>query len=117
MLRPRTLGLAATLLALTCAAHGKQVQIAKEHFGASWPLIVDNGTLECRFALDRPDTPLVLFTHSTGTYALNGSARTIAGRSGWFPVDSIWKNNPARPGTKLSLAVLIDPALKLCGQR
>lgn len=110
----RIIGVALALAAIVAPAQSRQAKVSKEQFGPSWPLIVDNGTLECRRVTGRDEARAVIFTHSTGTYALNGTARTLAARNGWFPVDSIWKNNPAIPGTKLSLGALIEPALKFC---
>lgn len=105
------------LLVLACsAASGGELKVSKESFGTSWPLLVDSGTLSCVVDIET-GLSLVTFIHPTGTYALNGTAASRAKQRGWFPVNSIWRPNPAIPGTRVPISALIEPGLKLCNRR
>jgi len=105
--------LTAALLAVGFAAHGAELKVSKDSFGASWPLLVDSGTLSCTVD-PGTSSPMVTFIHPTGTYALNGGANTRAKQKGWFPLNSIWRPNPDIPGTRVDIHALIAPGLKLC---
>jgi hypothetical protein len=107
--------LAAALLLASTAIQAAELKISKESFGESWPLLVDGGTLSC--VVDAGSgVEMVTFIHPTGTYALNGSANSRAKQRGWFPVNTVWRPNPAVPGTRMDISVLIKPGLKLCSR-
>lgn len=105
--------LSAVLLAASSVACAAELKVTKESFGNSWPLLVDSGTLSCTTDVVS-GASMVTFIHSTGTYALNGSANTRAKQRGWLPVQSIWRPNPEVPGTRVDISALITPGLKLC---
>ena len=111
----KTAALASMLMACCLSAHGAELKVSKESFGASWPLLVDSGTLACTTDVGS-GLPMVTFIHATGTYALNGSANTRAKNKGWFPLNSIWRPNPDAPGTRVDISALITPGLKLCSR-
>lgn len=76
-----------------------------EDFGAAWPFTVDVVILR-RYNIAAGDAVVV---ESTGVkYALNGTALTM-----FPPVDPIWRDNPDLPGTKISIADLIQRGLTL----
>lgn len=112
----KTTTVLAGLLTLCClSAQSAELKVSKESFGASWPLLVDSGTLVCTTDMGS-GSPMVTFVHSTGTYALNGAANTRAKQKGWFPLNSIWRPNPDAPGTRVDISSLITPGLKLCSR-
>lgn len=73
----------------------------------AWPFTVDKGTLKCSGGL-------VTFAVGNKTYAVNGSAKTKGRAIGWVDVAEIWRNNPAIPGTKISISPVISQGLDLC---
>jgi hypothetical protein len=82
--------------------------VARADFGAEWPLTVESGTVACEGSGGGGSA-----TFSTGgqTYALNGLAK---GKNAGADIDPIWADNPAVPGLKKDISVLIDKALELC---
>lgn len=106
---------AAALLVVSTAIHAAELKVSKESFGGTWPLLVDSGTLSCVVDVGS-GAHLVTFVHPTGTYALNGAASSRAKQRGWFPINTIWRPNPAVPGTRMDISLLIKPGLKLCSR-
>lgn len=97
------------------AAAGPRQSVSEADLGAAWPLVVKSGTLACEILPEAPQLEMVTFTDPSGnTFALNGIAASRASKRGWFPVDSIWKNNPAIPGTKIPISSLIKRGAALC---
>lgn len=90
--------------------------VTAAEFGANWPFIVDRGTVACHPEPGLPNVQLVTFTDPAGnTYAVNGAASSRASKRGWFNVQSIWKANPAIPGTKIPITPIIQRGTALCG--
>ncbi len=79
-------------------------EISREEYGENWPFTVDSGRLECWRG------PAAVFVADGTVYQLNGVAKQM----GHAPIDPIWRDNPAIPGTKISLGPVIQRALKLC---
>lgn len=79
-------------------------EISREEYGEDWPFTVESGRLECWRG-----SAAVFVTDGT-VYQLNGVAKTM----GHAPINPIWRDNPAIPGTKISLGPMIQRALKLC---
>lgn len=79
-------------------------EISREEYGENWPFTVDSGRLECWRG------PAAVFVTDGTVYQLNGVAKQM----GHAPIDPIWRDNPAIPGTKISLGPVIQRALKLC---
>lgn len=98
--------LAALLLTpmMTLAASA-EVSLAK--MKDAWPFTLDKGVLRC-------ESSLVTFSANGKTYAVNGSAKTKGRTAGWTDVREIWKDNPAIPGTKISIGPMITKGLELC---
>ena len=86
-----------------------RISVSKAEFGAQWPVSVEKGELEC---IDGYDAVL----QSGGiTYALNGNVRQKAEKGIYHDVEEIWLDNPAIPGAKKDISVLLRPAVdKLC---
>ena len=87
-----------------CAESGRQV--TRQELGASWPLTVDSGHVDC-------EGGALVFRHDGTTYALN---MTALGKE--HPgIDPIWKNE-ARAlhhyPLKVNLTPLIDLARQQC---
>jgi len=79
-------------------------EISRDEYGENWPFTVDRGRLECWRG------PAAVFVADGTVYQLNGVAKQM----GHAPIDPIWRDNPAIPGTKISLGPVIQRALKLC---
>lgn len=79
-------------------------EISREEYGESWPFTVDSGRLECWRG------SAAVFVADGTVYQLNGVAKQM----GHAPIDPIWRDNPAIPGTKISLGPVIQRALTLC---
>lgn len=88
---------------------GSGLVICQEDYGDEWPFTLPTGLLSCRPAPS--GQPAILFE----SRAVNGIAQSHAGEFGWGPVDEIWLDNPAIPGTKVDLGPIIQLALdELC---
>ena len=98
--------IAASLIVLVMwlAACGGQ-EVSRADYGSSWPLTVESATLFCA-----EDAVWVLIDGDR--YALNGWARTYKDLPA-LP-RSLWRDNPAIPGLKIDIGVLIDAGLALC---
>lgn len=82
-----------------------ELRVSAADFGDDWPLTVQSGVLRCGRSM------AVTFTHGGWEYAINGVARS---REGFRPIQEIWQDNPEIPGTKKSIAPLIERGLELC---
>ncbi len=78
--------------------------VSQKDFGDTWPLTVSGGRVECKRGI------FAVFHYRNKIYALNGSAMS----KGYKRIDPIWKDNPEIKGTKISIGILIDEAMKLC---
>lgn len=83
------------------------VQVSAAHSVDPWPLTVEAGVLNC-------ERSSVIFTVNQKTYLLNGTPDSRAKARGWSNVREIWRDNPAIPGTKVSIGPLISRGLLLC---
>lgn len=91
---------------------GGTLQICQVDFDEPWPFSESTGLLSCR--LVPPREPAVLFGPGDTAYAVNGTAQSRAEEFGWEPIDAIWLDNPASPGTKIDLNFIIELGLSLC---
>tara|TARA_R110002167_G_scaffold98718_7_gene259401 strand:+ start:22190 stop:22612 length:423 start_codon:yes stop_codon:yes gene_type:complete len=78
--------------------------LTQEQLGDAWPFTVAEGAVDC------VSGGAAVFRSDGVTYQLNGTARA----KGYEPIDSIWKENPALPGTRINLGPILDAALKQC---
>ncbi len=78
--------------------------ITRTEYGSSWPFTVESGAIDCvdRFA--------AIFISNNVRYQLTGFASTM----GYKPIDSIWRDNPEIPGSKVSLGPITQLALERC---
>ncbi|WP_282014631.1 DUF2511 domain-containing protein [Marinifilum flexuosum] len=76
--------------------------VLKSEFGESWPFTVDKGIV-----LNYNNA--VIFRHENTEYGLNGFSLN----RGYEEVENIWSDNPAIPGTKISIGQMIDIGLKI----
>ena len=79
------------------------VLVTADEYGDKWPLTVS----EARVNLLRGS--VAILRAGGRTYALNGTAQS----RGYQRIDPIWRDNPAIPGTKISISPLIQRALSL----
>ena len=102
-------------LLTSTAGAAATADISAQDLGTAWPLMIASGTLACRSDFSAPMTQLLTITDQAGnTYPLNGAASSRARQRGWFALESIWKANPAIPGTKIPITPLIQRAQALC---
>ncbi len=83
---------------------GDDDTINQEMLGSYWPFTVSSGSVDCVNGAG------AVFESAGVTYQLNGPAKTL----GYAAIDPIWKDNPDIPGTKVSLATVIEMALDAC---
>lgn len=93
---------------------GNRAEVTQRQFGDQWPLVLGSGTLVCERPLKAPDQMAVLFIHTSGVYAINGTARTFQQTYGWKPLAQIWRSNSEIPGTKIPITPLLNAGLSLC---
>ena len=77
---------------------------SSEMFGSEWPFTVSSGVVDC------VKGSAAVFKANGKSYQLNG----VASMLGFESIDSIWKDNPAIPGTKVNIDPMIDLVLKQC---
>ena len=95
--------IALVCMAITTSNAGGKIEITSQEYGEDWPFTVSKGTLECK-------DDAVIFHANGSKYAVNGTAQ----RLGALRINPIWKDNPAIPGTKISVGPLISRGLDLC---
>jgi len=83
---------------------GSGMEVSKEQYGDRWPFIVNSGVVDC------VDGQAAIFKVNGKSYQLNG----LASGKGYYPIGPIWRDNPAIPGTTISIGPMIDLALKQC---
>ncbi|KJS28389.1 MAG: hypothetical protein VR76_07610 [Pseudomonas sp. BRH_c35] len=99
------------LLVSPIALAGPPKLIDADSFGASWPFTFEEAHLQCY-----PGRAVVVSDAETGrSYPVNGAASSKAGQFGLEPLDQVWRENTAIPGTKVSVGPVIEVGLGLCG--
>lgn len=84
--------------------------IAEEDFGSDWPFTQPEMHLTCL-----PDAAVVVMDVNTAAmYPLNGPARNQAKQLGMQPLNDIWRENPAIPGTRVTVGPVIRQGAELC---
>jgi hypothetical protein len=90
-------------------AAGPQL-ISADDYGDAWPFAVEEMHLSCLGG-----NAVVVADAETGVmYPLNGIASGKARSLALEPLDKVWRDNPAIPGTKVSVGPLIEQGLQLC---
>jgi hypothetical protein len=89
------------------SAFAANLDVSRAQMKDAWPFTIDGGTLKCSGGL-------VTFATGNKTYAVNGSAKAKGRTIGWTDVVEIWRDNPAIPGTKISIGPVISKGLELC---
>jgi hypothetical protein len=104
------IGLAtAGLFSLAAHAAGPQL-ISAEASGEAWPFTLAELHLQCL-----PGRAVVVMDVESGAmYPVNGHANAKARALALEPLEKIWRDNPAIPGTKVSIGPVIDQGLQLC---
>lgn len=88
------------------------LEIRQEEFGERWPFTVAHAELGCG---EVGGHQAAVVGSNGKIYALNGTAKGIAQRLGWeSDITPIWRDNPAIPGTKVSIGPMIDLARTRC---
>lgn len=99
----------ACLFSLTAYAAGPQL-ISAEASGDAWPFTLAELHLQCL-----PGRAVVVMDVESGAmYAVNGHANAKARALALEPLEKIWRDNPAIPGTKVSIGPVIEQGLALC---
>lgn len=100
---------AAGLFSFTAYAAGPLL-ISAEASGEAWPFTVAELHLQCL-----PGRAVVVMDVESGTmYPLNGPANAKARALALEPLEKIWRENPAIPGTKVSIGPVTEQGLQLC---
>ncbi|HTJ50237.1 MAG TPA: DUF2511 domain-containing protein [Cyclobacteriaceae bacterium] len=63
--------------------HSSEKMIHRKDYGVDWPFTVDQGTLKCI-------SNSVVFIANGKTYAVNGTALSLASRNGYENMEEIW---------------------------
>lgn len=99
----------ASLLSCTVLAAGPQL-ISASDYGDAWPFTVEEMHLSCL-----PGRAVVVMDVESGAmYAVNSHANAKARALALEPLEKIWRENPAIPGTKVSIGPVIEQGLQLC---
>lgn len=99
----------AGLFSMVAQAAGPKL-ISAEDFGDAWPFTAEEMHLQCL-----PGNAVVVSDAETGAmYPLNGPAQNRARALALEPLDKVWRDNPAIPGTKVSVGPVIEQGLQLC---
>ena len=98
----KNLFLVFALIVLTsCGNSTSGKLVTKQEFGKKWAFTVKQGYT---YSIGES----AIFNANGTEYQLNGAARM----QGYKSIDSIWRENPEIPGTKVSISPFIDLALK-----
>lgn len=86
------------------------LHVSKAEMGKAWPFTVEQGEVCCQGKLD---APALIFTHQGKAFAINGLAMT------WkvapdLKESGFWADDPAFPGSKLSIGPLQEKARSTC---
>lgn len=85
-----------------------ELLITQKDYGDKWPFTKEKGILTCKGANKIGE---VILTAEGVSYAVNGIAK---GTKKYQPLDKIWADNAAIPGTKKNLGDIIEKGLTLC---
>jgi hypothetical protein len=85
-----------------------QLLITQKDYGDKWPFTKEKGILTCKGTKKLGE---VVLTVDGVPYAINGTAKRTRENQ---PLEKIWADNPAIPGTKKNLGDVIDKGLALC---
>lgn len=99
----------AGLFPLAAHAAGPQL-ISAEALGEAWPFTFDEGYVACHAS----NAVTVMDAESGRMYPLNGPALGKANALGLDELAPVWRDNPAIPGTKVSVGPVIEQGLGLC---
>lgn len=84
--------------------------ISAQDLGGDWPFVPQEMHLQCLAG-----NAVVVTDPETGRmYGVNGAASGKARQLGLDPLEQVWAENVAIPGTKLSLGPVIKIGIKLC---
>lgn len=98
------------LLASPLALAAPPKLISAEEFGADWPFTTEEMHLQCL-----PGNAVVVTNPESGRmYAVNGAANAKARQLGLEPLERVWADNAAIPGSKVSVGSVIEAGTKLC---
>ena len=98
------------LLAAPLAIAAPPKLISAEDFGDDWPFVPEEMHLQCL-----PGNAVVVTDPETGRmYAVNGAASGKARQLGLDPLEQVWAENPAIPGTKVGVEPVIKAGIQLC---
>ncbi len=81
-----------------------QLLITQQDYGDNYPFTKEKGILSCKLGE-------VVFTVDGVPYAVNGTAQRTKENQ---PLENIWADNPAIPGTKKNVGGIISQGLALC---
>jgi len=86
--------------------------VTSTEYGDKWPYTIPEGRLSCTSnVVAGYQKQYITIEHAGVTYAINGSARS-SGR--YQPLEKIWRDNPAYPGSKIPDPGIIQKGLRLC---
>ncbi len=98
------------LLAAPLALAAPPKLISAEDFGDAWPFVPEEMHLQCL-----PGKAVVVTNPETGRmYGVNGAASGKARQLGLEPLDQVWAESAAIPGTKVSVASVLEAGMALC---
>lgn len=92
------------------ASMADQKLISDEDFGSAWPFTFEEGYLACHAG----NAVTVMDAESGRMYPLNGPAQGKASALGLDDLATVWRDNPAIPGTKVSVGPVIEQGQQLC---
>lgn len=88
----------------------QQDLISAEDFEDAWPFTFEEAYVACHAG--RAVT--VMDAESGRMYPLNGAAKGKAAALGLDALDEVWRESAEIPGTKVSVAPVIEKGLSLC---
>lgn len=94
----------------SAAVAAQQDLISAEDFGDAWPFTFEEAYVACHAG--RAVT--VMDAESGRMYPVNGAASGKASALGLDALDSVWRESAEIPGTKVSVAPVIEKGLTLC---
>lgn len=98
------------LLAAPLALAAPPKLISAEDFDDAWPFVPEEMHLQCL-----PGRAVVVTDPETGRmYGVNGAANAKARQLGLDPLDQVWTENAAIPGTKVALGPVLEAGLAIC---
>ena len=86
--------------------------VTQEQYGDAWPFTVNQGRVQC--IPTGGGLRLALFQAKGKTYALNGTARSLAEEKGYTDIFEIWRDDPDFEGLKVAITPILNLALAAC---